>query len=110
MLKDAMGGYRGTATEISRIIAEHPDNAEAYYNRGNARSSCDDYEGAIGDFTMALKIGLRFREAILRLMGIVVWREQRQGILMAPLKISAKSLSESQATKGFCVLRIRTGH
>ena len=64
MLKDAMGGYRGTATEISRIIAEHPDNAEAYYNRGNARSSCDDYEGAIGDFTLALKIGLRFREAI----------------------------------------------
>ncbi|MCX6178854.1 MAG: hypothetical protein NT163_05730, partial [Chlorobiales bacterium] len=64
MLKDAMGGYRGTATEISRIIAEHPDNAEAYYDRGNARSSCEDYEGAIGDFTMALKIGLRFREAI----------------------------------------------
>lgn len=64
MLKDAMGGYRGTATEISRIIAEHPDNAEAYYDRGNARSSCDDYEGAIADFTMALKIGLRFREAI----------------------------------------------
>ena len=38
MLKDAMGGYRGTATEISRVIAEHPDNAEAYYDRGNARS------------------------------------------------------------------------
>ena len=64
MLKDAMGGYRGTATEISRIIAEHPENAEAYYDRGNARSSCEDYDGAIGDFTMALKIGLRFREAI----------------------------------------------
>ena len=64
MLKDAMGGYRGTATEISRVIAEHPDNAEAYYDRGNARSSCEDYDGAIADFTMALKVGLRFREAI----------------------------------------------
>ena len=64
MLKDAMGGYRGTAIEISRIIAQHPDNAEAYYNRGNARSSCSDYEGAISDFTMALNIGLRYREAI----------------------------------------------
>ena len=64
MLKDAMGGYRGTAVEISRVIAEHPDNAEAYYDRGNARSSCDDYEGAVGDFTMALNKGLRFREAI----------------------------------------------
>ena len=64
MLKDAMGGYRGTAVEISRVISEHPDNAEAYYDRGNARSSCDDYDGAIADVTMALKIGLRFREAI----------------------------------------------
>ena len=64
MLKDAMGGYRGTAKEISRVIAEHPGKAEAYYDRGNARSSCDDYEGAIADFSMALKIGLRFREAI----------------------------------------------
>ena len=34
MLKDAMGGYRGTVTEISRIIIEQPDNAEAWYNRG----------------------------------------------------------------------------
>ncbi len=64
MLKDAMGGYRGTATEISRIIFEDPDNAEAYYNRGNARSSCDDYEGAVKDYTMAINLGLRFREAI----------------------------------------------
>ncbi|MEI8186390.1 MAG: tetratricopeptide repeat protein [Chlorobiaceae bacterium] len=64
MLKDAMGGYRGTAAELTRIILKHPDNAEAYYNRGNALSSCDDYEGAIGDFTMALNLGLRFREAI----------------------------------------------
>ncbi|NTW64197.1 MAG: hypothetical protein HGA46_09015 [Chlorobiaceae bacterium] len=64
MLKDAMGGYRGTAMEISRVIAEHPGKAEAYYDRGNARSSCDDFDGAIADFTMALKIGLRFREAI----------------------------------------------
>jgi tetratricopeptide (TPR) repeat protein len=64
MLKDAMGGYRGTAIEISRVIAEHPGNTEAYYDLGNARSSCDDYDGAIDAFTMALKIGLRFREAI----------------------------------------------
>jgi len=64
MLKDAMGGYRGTATEISRIIAEHSGKAEAYYDRGNARSSCDDYDGAIADFTLAIKIGLRFREAV----------------------------------------------
>ena len=64
MLKDAMGGYRGTATEISRIIMDQPENAEAYYDRGNARSSSGDFEGALRDYSMALTLGLRFREAI----------------------------------------------
>jgi tetratricopeptide (TPR) repeat protein len=64
MLKDAMGSYRGTAEEISRIINAQPANAEAYFNRANALSSTGDYEGAVRDYTMALKIGLRFREAI----------------------------------------------
>ncbi len=64
MMKDAMGGYRGTAREISRIIVAHPDNADAYCNRANVRSSSGDYAGAIEDYTMALTIGLRFREAI----------------------------------------------
>jgi len=64
MMKDAMGGYRGTAREISRIIVEHPDNADAYCNRANALSSTGNYAGAIEDYTRALKIGLRFREAI----------------------------------------------
>jgi tetratricopeptide (TPR) repeat protein len=64
MLKDAMGGYRGTITEISRIIIDQPENADAWYNRANAWSSCGEYEGAVRDYTMAINIGLRFREAI----------------------------------------------
>ncbi|MEI7823748.1 MAG: tetratricopeptide repeat protein [Chlorobiaceae bacterium] len=64
MLKDAMGGYRGTVTEISRVIMEQPDNAEAWYNRGNAWSICGEYDGAVRDYTMAINMGLRFREAI----------------------------------------------
>ncbi|MEI8033213.1 MAG: tetratricopeptide repeat protein [Chlorobiaceae bacterium] len=64
MLKDAMGGYRGTAEEISRLIVADPGNADAWCNRGNARSSTGDYRGAITDYTKALELGLRFREAI----------------------------------------------
>ena len=64
MLKDAMGGYRGTACEISRIILEHPENAEAWYNRGNDRASCGEFDAAVSDYTMALQLGLRFREAV----------------------------------------------
>ena len=64
MLKDAMGGYRGTEVEINRVIMKHPGNAEAYYNRANTRSSCRDYDGAVSDYTIALQIGLRLREAL----------------------------------------------
>lgn len=59
-----MGGYRGTASEISRIIEENPNNAVAWYNRGNDLSSCGLYHEAISDYTKALQLGLRFREAI----------------------------------------------
>ncbi|NTW57475.1 MAG: hypothetical protein HGB20_10635 [Chlorobiaceae bacterium] len=64
MLKDALGEYRGTIGELSRIIGEQPENAEAFYSRANAKSCAGDYDGAVKDFTMALKLGLRFREMI----------------------------------------------
>ena len=64
MMKDAMGGYRGTACEINRIILKNPENAEAWYNRGNDRGSCGEFYSAVSDYTMALKLGLRFREEV----------------------------------------------
>jgi tetratricopeptide (TPR) repeat protein len=64
MLKDALGAYRGTAEEITKLIARQPEHAEGWYNRANARSSTGDFAGAETDYTMALKLGLRFREAM----------------------------------------------
>lgn len=62
MLKDALGAYRGTAREITRIIEHEPGNADAYCSRAHARGAGGDTEGAIGDYTMAMKLGLRYRE------------------------------------------------
>lgn len=64
MLKDALGGYRGTAEEITKVIARHPEHAEGWYDRANAKSSTGDFRGAVADYTMALKLGLRFREVV----------------------------------------------
>jgi tetratricopeptide (TPR) repeat protein len=64
MLKDALGAYRGTAEEITKLIDRQPENAEGWYDRANARSSTGDFGGAETDYTMALKLGLRFREAM----------------------------------------------
>ncbi|TCD48794.1 tetratricopeptide repeat protein [Chlorobium sp. N1] len=67
MLKDAMGAYRGTEGELSRFIEERPLDPMAWFDRGNARSSRGEWDGAEKDYTMALKTGLRFREAIVAL-------------------------------------------
>lgn len=64
MLKDALGAWRGSAGEISRLIDADPSNADAYYHRAAVRGAQGDREGAVQDFTMALKLGLRYRESI----------------------------------------------
>ena len=65
MLKDALGSYRGSIEELDRIIDEDPNNAEAYYDRANARNCRGDSAGAIADYTKAIELGLRPREMFL---------------------------------------------
>lgn len=65
MLKDALGAWRGSAREISRLIEAEPGNADAYLSRAGVRSAGGDFEGAHHDLTMALKLGLRYRESII---------------------------------------------
>ncbi|NTV02183.1 MAG: hypothetical protein HGB04_05280 [Chlorobiaceae bacterium] len=64
MLKDALGAWRGSASEISRLIEAEPGNADAYFSRAGVRGAEGDRDGALKDFTMALKLGLRYRESI----------------------------------------------
>ena len=65
MLKDALGSYRGSVEELGRVIGEDPNNAEAYYDRANARNCAGDRLGAIDDYTRAIELGLRPREKFL---------------------------------------------
>lgn len=65
MLKDALGAWRGSEQEISRLIDAEPENADAWSSRAGVRSASGDRDGALRDFTMAIKLGLRFRERII---------------------------------------------
>ena len=64
MLKDALGAWRGSANEISRLIEAEPGNADAWFSRAGVRGAEGDQDGALQDFNMALKLGLRYRESI----------------------------------------------
>ncbi|AAM72924.1 MAG TPA: hypothetical protein DEB17_00870 [Chlorobaculum sp.] len=65
MLKDALGEWRGSEEEITRQIEADPVNAQAWASRAGVRSAAGDFEGALGDLTMAIELGLRFRERII---------------------------------------------
>jgi len=65
MLKDALGAWRGSEEEISRLIEADPVNADAWCSRAGVRSASGDLAGALADFTMAIRLGLRFRERII---------------------------------------------
>jgi len=64
MLRDALGAWRGSEREINRLIEAEPQNADAWCSRAGVRSAAGDRPGALADFSMAIKLGLRFRERI----------------------------------------------
>lgn len=64
MMKDALGAWRGSEEELSRLIEADPVNADAWCSRAGVRSAAGDRAGALSDLGMAIRLGLRFRERI----------------------------------------------
>lgn len=64
MLKDALGAWRGSEEELNRLIDADPLDADAWCSRASVRSAAGDLAGALADFSMAIRLGLRFRERI----------------------------------------------
>lgn len=53
-----LGDYIGAIKDLNEVIGEYRESSllgEAYYYRGNAKHSLQDYRGAIADYTMAIK-------------------------------------------------------
>ncbi|HEY9692183.1 MAG TPA: tetratricopeptide repeat-containing serine protease family protein [Oculatellaceae cyanobacterium] len=61
--KVAKGDYNGAIADYDRAIKLNPNLAEAYNNRGLARSKQEDYNGAIADYNRAISLNPNLVEA-----------------------------------------------
>ncbi len=52
--KQREGNFRAALKNYDKAIHRNPDDAEAYYHRGNVRYDLKDYKGAIEDCSQAL--------------------------------------------------------
>ena len=51
-----MGNLEQALADLNRAIEIAPNNADAYYNRGKARTELRDPQGAIADYTEAIRL------------------------------------------------------
>lgn len=59
-----LGMNNKAMNDYNMAIEENPNNATAYFNRGNLRNSyVDDKKGALVDFTIAIKLDSKYEEA-----------------------------------------------
>jgi tetratricopeptide (TPR) repeat protein len=57
------GDYKGAIRIFSRLIQAYPNYADAYYNRGLAKTKLGDKQDAIADYNQAIKIDTNLAEA-----------------------------------------------
>jgi tetratricopeptide (TPR) repeat protein len=57
------GDYKAAIRIFSRLIQAYPNYADAYYNRGLAKTKLGDTQGAIADYNEAIKIDTNLAEA-----------------------------------------------
>ena len=51
-----MNDHAGAIDDFTRAIAEDPNNADFYHNRGFAKRKLGDFPGAVLDYTAAIRL------------------------------------------------------
>jgi tetratricopeptide (TPR) repeat protein len=56
-IKGMMKDYYGAIQDCDEILKIHPENANAYFTRGNSKFGLRDKEGACADLRRAIELG-----------------------------------------------------
>ena len=60
--KDEAGEYDAAIKDYTHVIELEPENAMAYFNRGNSKLNKDDKSGACADWHKALELGAGYAQ------------------------------------------------
>ena len=58
-----MNDHAGAIDDFTRAIAEDPNNADFYHNRGFAKRKLGDFPGAVLDYTAAIRLNANHHRA-----------------------------------------------
>ena len=97
MDKGIKGDYEGAIAVFSRLIAQYPRYAEAYYNRGVAQGKLENDKAAIADYNQALKINSKLAEAYQE-RGLLWQKQGNKKRVIADLK-NAASLYKNEGNQ-----------
>ena len=63
-MKDALGRHAEAIADYGVMIRLNPDNAQAFYNRGVAKTNLGRYEDAIADYDEAIRLKPDYSDAL----------------------------------------------
>ncbi|MBE9174221.1 tetratricopeptide repeat protein [Synechocystis salina LEGE 06155] len=88
--------YRGAIAIFTELILLDPTYADAYFNRGIARTRIADYQGAIEDHTQAIALNPQLAEAY-KARGKIYWQlgDQSQAIADLEAALALFSVQEN---------------
>ena len=89
MEKGIQGDYQGAIAEFTAVIRRHPNQPEAYYNRGIARAKIGDRKGALADYNKAVRLNPSFAEAYTE-RGLLYWELANRQAAIADWQKAAK--------------------
>jgi tetratricopeptide (TPR) repeat protein len=89
MEKGIQGDYQGAIAEFTAVIRRHPNQPEAYYNRGIARAKIGDRQGAMADYNQSLRLNPNFAEVYAE-RGLLRWELGERQAAIADLQKAAE--------------------
>lgn len=89
-----MGDLQAAISDLDQAVQANPNYADAYYNRGKAKTALGDATGAISDFTRAIQLNPNLPDAYGN-RGILYAEDGNQQAALQDLQTAARLFQQA---------------